>query len=446
MVFDGRKAYRKGPLMKTYVSFFKFIFFFLPISLIFLLTGCGKKSEPLSRTGFYFDTFIMVTLYDHQDEALLDECFSLAGTYENMLSKTKENSDVWNINHSNGTPATVSQDTLALLRASLFYAGLSNGKTDPTVGPVTELWDFSGSSPASLPDQADLEKALSHVGYEGIIIEGNEVSLADPDAGIDLGFIAKGYIADRIKDYLVSQGVTSATINLVKSDIELALVGENASATITPKTITMLAKDAEEGATPVEITDTAVQVAPGEYVITVVATVADSVSGGSVDFTTTCKLLVTVAGSLQNVSIGSDQVKTLEAKIATSVVLFDTANAKVTVNGASGKEISVDASNASIDGKTFTHRIKFGGTGSATSRYIGIEVKAAAKIIVYAASGSGGTARDLKLTKDDGTAVGSVSVDPITKCEYTVTGAGAFSLFSGGSGINVYGIEIIYNA
>ena len=73
-------------------------------------------------------------------------------------------------------------------------------------------------------------------------------------------------------------------------------------------------------------------------------------------------------------------------------------------------------------------------------------VKAAAKIIVYAASGSGGTARDLKLTKADGTAVGSVSVDPVTKCEYTVTEAGTFYLFSGNSGINVYGIEIIYNA
>ena len=31
---------------------------------------------------------------------------------------------------------------------------------------------------------------------------------------LDLGAIAKGYIADRLKDYLKEQGVTSATINL----------------------------------------------------------------------------------------------------------------------------------------------------------------------------------------------------------------------------------------
>ena len=43
---------------------------------------------------------------------------------------------------------------------------------------------------------------------------GNEVTLADDAAAIDLGGIAKGFIADKMKEYLVSQGVTSGLINL----------------------------------------------------------------------------------------------------------------------------------------------------------------------------------------------------------------------------------------
>ena len=50
--------------------------------------------------------------------------------------------------------------------------------------------------------------------YENIIIRDNTVKLADPQAGIDLGAIAKGYIADRIKDYLEEEGVRHAMINL----------------------------------------------------------------------------------------------------------------------------------------------------------------------------------------------------------------------------------------
>lgn len=204
----------KEPPMNTHTPLFKTILFFIPLSLIIFFTGCSKTPDPLSKTGFYFDTVITITLYDKPDESILDGCFSLAETYENRLSKTKENSDVWNINHSGGKPTAVSEDTLALLRACLFYAELSDGKADPTIGPITELWDFSGSSPAVLPAQTDLENALNHVGYEGISIEGDMVRLADPDAEIDLGFIAKGYIADRMKEYLASQGVASATINL----------------------------------------------------------------------------------------------------------------------------------------------------------------------------------------------------------------------------------------
>ena len=42
----------------------------------------------------------------------------------------------------------------------------------------------------------------------------NKVTLKTNDTAIELGAIAKGYIADRLKDYLVSQNVKSAIINL----------------------------------------------------------------------------------------------------------------------------------------------------------------------------------------------------------------------------------------
>lgn len=65
-----------------------------------------------------------------------------------------------------------------------------------------------------MPDPEVLREAVSHVGYEQIVIEGNTVRLLDPQAQIDLGGIAKGYIADKVAEYLESEGVTSALISL----------------------------------------------------------------------------------------------------------------------------------------------------------------------------------------------------------------------------------------
>ena len=45
-------------------------------------------------------------------------------------------------------------------------------------------------------------------------MEGNTVTFADPETVIDLGGVAKGYIADRLADFLRGEGVTSAIIDL----------------------------------------------------------------------------------------------------------------------------------------------------------------------------------------------------------------------------------------
>lgn len=189
------------------------LFLFL-ISMLICITGCTRNTEPITQTGFYFDTVIRVTLYDTRDTSVLDGCFSLADTYENMLSATIEGSDVWRINHSNGVPVTVSEDTVSLIQTALRYAELTDGKIDPTILPVSELWNFGSDSTPHIPDEASLKEALAHVSYKTVTIDENTVTLSDPQAAIDLGFIAKGYIADRMKDYLLKQGVHSACINL----------------------------------------------------------------------------------------------------------------------------------------------------------------------------------------------------------------------------------------
>lgn len=50
--------------------------------------------------------------------------------------------------------------------------------------------------------------------YRKVHVNGNTVTFDPLGMGLDLGAIAKGYIADRLKDYLTGQGVKSALINL----------------------------------------------------------------------------------------------------------------------------------------------------------------------------------------------------------------------------------------
>ncbi len=192
---------------KTSVSLF--------ILCLFLFTGCHNvSSSPIRATGFYFDTIITVTLYDSSKEPLLNQCMELAGYYENLLSPNIPGSDIWNINHSNGLPVTVDADTLSLLEDALLYAQLSDGLTDPTIGTLSALWNFGSDNKEIIPSPTQIEEAISHVDYHSVLIDGSQVTLTDPDAQIDLGFIAKGFIGDKIKEFLLTENVSSAIINL----------------------------------------------------------------------------------------------------------------------------------------------------------------------------------------------------------------------------------------
>lgn len=187
--------------------------FFIILSII--LTGCeAKEATPVtSKSGFYFNTYIAVTIYSQADETVLDECMKIAEKYDFLWDKNKETSDIYKINHAKSEPVTVDADTIDILNEAIYYAEFSNGLVDPTIGSVSKLWNFTKKEPA-IPDSAILSEAITHVDYKKISLSENTVSLEDSLSEIDLGFIAKGYVADKIKDFLLSKGVDEAVINL----------------------------------------------------------------------------------------------------------------------------------------------------------------------------------------------------------------------------------------
>lgn len=193
--------------------------------IIISYTGCGDDT-PVSKSDFCLDTSCEIRIYDDMDEAeaeaLLDEAFDLIRSHEAVLSKTVEDSDVSKINDAAGQWAEVSEETVEVIRMAHEISSMSSGAFDITVGEITGMWDFKSEKP-QVPPAADIEAALPHVGYEKIDVQGESVRLEDPDMRIDLGGIAKGYIADRACDFLGDRGVESAVVNLGGN---VAVIGE----------------------------------------------------------------------------------------------------------------------------------------------------------------------------------------------------------------------------
>lgn len=179
-----------------------------------LCTGCASTS-PITKSDFLLDTIVSITIYDSSSEEVLDGAFSLCKEYENLFSRTIEESDIYRLNHSNGQWTSISSDTVQLLSKGLYYSEISHGVFDITIGSVTELWDFKSETPEP-PEYNEIQKALEHVNYKNLEIDSSSgtARLADPLSEIDLGGIAKGYIADKLKMYLINNGVNNAVINL----------------------------------------------------------------------------------------------------------------------------------------------------------------------------------------------------------------------------------------
>lgn len=165
-----------------------------------------------------FDTIVSMKAFGDpaKIEQALRKAFKDCRTYEDLFSRTLPTSDIGRFNAAEGEPVAIDARTANLLQAAIRYSKASGGVFDITIAPVVALWDIKHKT---IPSEAALKEALTHVGIEKLDVwaqcGGNWFArLSDPSAAVDLGGIAKGWIADKLADSLMRAGATGIIIDL----------------------------------------------------------------------------------------------------------------------------------------------------------------------------------------------------------------------------------------
>jgi thiamine biosynthesis lipoprotein len=169
--------------------------------------GVADDASPAANERYYFEqplmgTYVSITVYA-PDEASAntasEAAFARMQALVDVLSDYDADSEVRRLCATSGpgAPVAVSDELWTVLTRSRDVAAQSAGAFDVTIGPVVELWrDARRRRRLPLPSQ--LSTAMERVGWEMMDFdpEHQTVELARNDMQIDLGGIAKGYIAD----------------------------------------------------------------------------------------------------------------------------------------------------------------------------------------------------------------------------------------------------------
>jgi FAD:protein FMN transferase len=193
--------------------------FIIPVLLLtLLLASCSRQQKALTGNTFALDTLVELKIYAYSNknhDSLIQDTFDQMSALENMLSMHIAGSDIDLLNQNAGVqPTKVNDLTYRVLKDSLTFSQLTGGLFDVTTGPLIDLWAIDPPD-GHYPSEEELAAVLPLIDYHKIqFLDDNQIELQDKGMVINLGAIAKGTIADEMKAYLQSRGVTSALINL----------------------------------------------------------------------------------------------------------------------------------------------------------------------------------------------------------------------------------------
>lgn len=158
------------------------------------------QEEPFTSTSFAMGTYVQQTVYGESGEQAAQEANSAVQELENRISWRVESSDVARLNAAAGTDwIDIAPETAVILQDALDVAERSNGAFDPTILPISSLWDFGGEN-QHFPGDTELQRFLPFVDYRNVRVdaEQSKASIKIRGAAIDLGAIGKGAACDQM--------------------------------------------------------------------------------------------------------------------------------------------------------------------------------------------------------------------------------------------------------
>lgn len=185
------------------------------------LASCGPRDE-LGRFEFsepHMGTEVRLVLWASDADAAgaaAAEGFRTVARLDSLFSDYRADSEVAEVAAAagSGEAVSVTPELLAVLSAARYWSESTGGAFDVTVGPLTRLWRRAMRN-GEFPDSSRLDEARAASGYQGLVLDtaGGTVRLIRAGMSLDLGGIAKGYVAQSVLDGLRRRGIPSALVD-----------------------------------------------------------------------------------------------------------------------------------------------------------------------------------------------------------------------------------------
>jgi thiamine biosynthesis lipoprotein len=155
---------------------------------------------------------ILVTDDSLKAAGLANRSFALIDSFNHLYSDYDTTSELSKLNaHAGKGKQQISRGLLDILLYSKFAYTKSRSAYDITIGPLSQLWRRSRKE-KKFPDKKIVDEKRKLVGFDKILIDRTHSFVTLPIAGmrLDLGGIAKGYIAQKVIEFLKRNGIPQA--------------------------------------------------------------------------------------------------------------------------------------------------------------------------------------------------------------------------------------------